>query len=302
MGEFLLALAVIGAVLLWAGCKALHGFVSGEPRQMEEQEQSLWEAKSKFREAVLRDRFPSEAVLSVLLKCHSYTDDDGYHNHRIPDDLGHIVPYLRYGIDFDEAVNLVREQQRAEAERESTTNEYKETVERFANVISLCSAPWNELNRTAKALHGDFSSVPFLQVLKYDLLQILKSMSVANGTVPEGLGRLYQAVFAQLEPKTRLTVADCVTAIAQWEHDPVKLPAAIDQLRTFDQMKADCLHQTVAATYCSFVQAAYKCFSASTVVRTVMNEYDSLLTPFIPRPEQAEASNRLVMVSLPSQA
>lgn len=282
MGEFVLFLAGIVALLLWAEGKALYGIVTGETRQKEEHQRSLWEAKSQFKEAVLHGRFPSEAVLSVLGKCQSHIDYKGhYHDHRIPDYLWSEVPYLRCEIDYDEAVKLVRREQRVEAERKANANKHREIAERLTNIISLCSAPWDEMIRTAKALHGDFRSVSFMQAIKYDLLQILNPMSVANGTVPEELGRLYQAVLVLLELKERLTVEDCISMIAQWERKAMKIPAAIDLLYTFDQMKGSRLSQTVGDTYFLFLETVSSSFPDSLAVTIVKNQYASLLTPFV---------------------
>jgi hypothetical protein len=286
MGELVLFLAFMVAVLLWAGGKFLYRLFSGESRRQKKQEQRLCEAQSQFEQAILNDRFPSDDVLAILAHCTECFDEHGLRHDRnvIPERLW---DRLGYRVTYGEAVERIRKEQ----ERTLSLKEFEELARRFESVVSSCSAPWDELSRTAKAVHGDFSSVPFLQAVKYDLLQMLTSLSVANGTVPERLGRLYQAVFARLEPRVRLTAADCIGTIAQWDHNAVSLPAAINQLRTFDEMKGDRLSQTVAATYSSFLEIAYTCFPTSIAVTTVKNQYASLLTPFVPGSRAGEASS-----------
>jgi AAA+ superfamily predicted ATPase len=292
MGELVLAIAFLAAVLLWAAAKSFYGFITRETRQELEEQERLWDDKRQFDKAVLEDRFPSEAVLAALANCHSFTDDDGFHSNRIPDELWHRVPYLHYGIDYCEAVQRVRQQQRAEEERKSVADQYGNMADSFALIVSQCGAPFDEITRAAKALHGDFQSVSFENAIRHDLLQILKSLSVANGTVPEGLGRIYQAVFARLEPKVRLTLADCICTIEQWDHRSVRLPVAIDQLRTFDQMNGDRLSQKVAATYLSFLEAASSCLPNSMAITTVKKQYVGSLAPLVGTPEHRKSSQR----------
>jgi hypothetical protein len=182
---------------------------------------------------------------------------------------------------LDEEREKNDEKQEFEKERESTTLEYRELVEGFARLVWDCRSPWEELERTAQALNGGNGLQPLQLIVGFDVSRIIKAFSVANGSTPNGLGRLYHAIFAKLEAGDRLTVEDSVQKIKGQEHTPPELPLAIEPLSAFDKLRQTHLAADVAGAYYSLVIRASGCCSASMAVDALRTKYVTLLKPYI---------------------
>ncbi len=180
---------------------------------------------------------------------------------------------------------------RDKAEREATANEYKELADEFAVIVTLGTPVWSELNRAAKALHGEFASIPYLQVVEYNLLEIMKCMSVANDGVPDGLGRLHQAVFGRIDSGFNFSVAKCETAVERWEHSPVKLPVGLEEFQAVEGMNGGNLSSSTATAYLAFLDASAKYFRSTMAVETVKGKYIKLLKPFLSNGQEASCPN-----------
>jgi hypothetical protein len=92
---------------------------------------------------------------------------------------------------LDQERQREREQLESERDRESISREYKELVERFTKLFSDGSSQWDELTRTSNALNGTSKSTPFRDGVELYTARILKAFSVANGSTPNGLGRMF---------------------------------------------------------------------------------------------------------------
>jgi hypothetical protein len=257
-----------------------------------EEERSLRQAEWEFDRALLADQFPSETVLSLLQDRSSFTDDDGHHYHPIPENVWNHAPYLRRErtwddvcSDYSKAVKLVRGEKariaKIVAEMEAIPDGYQQVANEFGKLVILCSARWEDIYQTAIALHGKFTYDPFPQAAKRDLLKILKSLSVASGSIPEELGRLYQSVSALLEPTTRRSLADCISQIGGSEHNP-SVPLIVVESFSDDKTDGARFYQPAAAAYLSFLQQASNCCQSSMAVTAVTKQYRGLLAPFLP--------------------
>jgi hypothetical protein len=256
---------------IYEGFRFLYRVVTGETRR----EKQLSNAKWRFEEATSDKRFPSEDELTMLFEC---DDCFSYRYNRPPADR---FPGLASSKRWSDAVKSIRYQQQAEAELKSSETAYKELADKFAGVACRCDTAWVEMIRIAEALSGTFNSGSFAQVLKCDLFQILKAMSVANGGVLDGLGRLFQAVVARLEPQTRITTGDCCALIQRWDHTSVNPPPVLKSLAGFDKLQQTHYASIVSEVYAAAVVAAFKCLPQSSAVVIVKDTYLSLLEPYM---------------------
>jgi hypothetical protein len=175
-----------------------------------------------------------------------------------------------------------REKRQFEEERESTAREFKEVVDGFTNSVWDGASPWDELTRTAETLHGGKTdSLPFKETVKFEVPRILKALSVANGSVPNGVARLYHAVFARIEPDGLITVQDCIKKIEDRKHTPPELPGVVKPLSGFDDFRKTHLAATAAAAYASLVIRGSECCSASLAVEVLRIKYLELLGPYM---------------------
>jgi hypothetical protein len=298
VGEFVVVAIIVALFLLyalWAAIVWIWDFltdlfrrISGrERRDREEQERQSLEierVQEQFRAAISNGGYPTEDTISFVL-----SHDAGW---TIPESL-----WKRLGnrATYREAAIRIRKEQHVSGERESAKAEFKELANRFSEILKMGETPWSEITRVAQAVHGEFDSIPFLLVLKSDILGILKSMAVANGCVPVSLGRIYQAVRAAIEPDEYLTVDETFNEIAHMGHRKVALPVAVQYLHAYDRGRP-ILAPIVAEGYAALIEAAFGCFPNSMPVNHVKDTYLELLRPYIsegrPRGSESSSGNR----------
>lgn len=204
------------------------------------------------------------------------------------------------------------EKREFEEELESLTREYKGLVERFARLFSDGSSPWDELTRTSNALNGTSKSTPFRDVVELYTARILKAFSVANGSTPNGLGRMFHILtvagreekahagmpgnFARMltlqqwldlrrSPDRPWTIAKCVDESIRWieevDHTPPDVPNVVKALSAFDELRKTHLSADTADAYYALVIRASECCSASMAVDALRTRYLTLLQPYI---------------------
>jgi len=206
------------------------------------------------------------------------------------------------------------EKREFEEARESITREYKELVERFAQLFSDGSSPWDELTRTSNALNGTSKSTPFRDGVELYTARILKAFSVANGSTPNGLGRMFHILtitgrekdahggipgnFIQMlnltlkqwgelgrSPQKPWTMAKCVEESIRWieevDHTPPDVPRVVMALSEFDKLRKTHLAADTADAYYALVIRASECCSASMAVDALRAKYLTLLQPYI---------------------
>ena len=253
-------------------CRLVTGKERREAAERDRQYEQFCEANDQFIEAVLSGSFPSEKALCFLVSHHSLDE--------IPENLW---GRLGYRAEYGKAIKHIR---KVSAERRSNVAEFKELRHSFLEILTTGKTPYSEGIRAAQALHGEFNFEPFVVVLRNDILQILRSLTVANGSTPESLGRIYQAVRAVIEPDVYLTVDQAVEEIVGWEHKQVTLPLAIERLRVYDNVA-----QLVASGYSVLIEAASARLPHAMPVTMVRYKYFELLKPFISRPHGSESSS-----------
>lgn len=180
---------------------------------------------------------------------------------------------------LDEERREQREILEAKRDRESTAQEFKEIIRVFANLIADASSPWDEMVRTANALHGGSGSVSLKQMVENDVERILVAFSVANGSASDGLGRLYHAILTK--PDEPLTVKNCIKKIGNRDHEAVELPGVIEPLSVFDSARDTHWATAAANAYESLVIRASESCAASVAVDTLRTKYFTLLQPYI---------------------
>jgi hypothetical protein len=122
-----------------------------------------------------------------------------------------------------------RLQKKDAKQRKETLCKHQEVVEKIADLKLSCLASWDQVTRTAEALHGSSRALSFADAVKHDVLHILSAFSTANGNVTKGLGRLYQAVSRGWGSKR--TIADCVYEIENFERKAICLPVTVQILQ-----------------------------------------------------------------------
>jgi hypothetical protein len=196
-------------------------------------------------------------------------------------------------------------QEREKRELESLTREYKELVERFARLFSDGSSPWDELTRTSNALYGTTKSAPFRDAVEAHTISIIKAFSVANGSTPSGLGRMFHILTVTGREEREYagipgnfawrrslyssgppwTIAKCVEESIRWieemDHTPPDVPNVVMALSAFDKLRKTHLAADAADAYYSLVIRASECCSASMAVDALKTKYFTLLQPYI---------------------
>lgn len=199
-----------------------------------------------------------------------------------------------------------------EEERESITREYRELVERFEKLFSDGSSQWDELTRTSNALNGTSKSTDFRDAVEIYTTGILKAFSVANGSTPNGLGRMFHILtvsgreelghagipgnfargltlrqIAELgrSPQKPWTIAKCVDESVRWieevDHTPPDVPSVVKALKAFDELRKSHLAADAADAYYSLVIRASECCSASMAVNALRTRFLTLLQPYV---------------------
>jgi hypothetical protein len=183
-----------------------------------------------------------------------------------------------------EEARLVNERRRLrkkdEKERKEALCKHQEVVEKIADLKASCVASWDQVTRTAEALHGGSRALSFADALKHDVLQILSSFSTANGNVTKDLGRLYQAI-SRRWGSGRRTIPECIYEIENFEREEICLPATVRILHISDRLISNGLAARAAAAFSSLVVAAAGCCDASFAVASVQAEYNSLFEPYL---------------------
>jgi hypothetical protein len=174
-----------------------------------------------------------------------------------------------------------REKQAIDKERKSTAHEYKELVGQFAELVSNCTSPWDELKRIATALHGNSGFCPFALEIERDVLRILCTLSAASGNAANGLGRMYHAILVRLKPETCDSLQKCIETVMHQEPG-AELPSVLKPLSAFDEMRKSNLAADAAVAYVALVLRASDCCPASLAVEVLRNKYIELLRPYIP--------------------
>jgi hypothetical protein len=214
---------------------------------------------------------------------------------------------------LSELERLRAEKRESEEERESITREYKELVETFLKLFSDGSSQWDELTRTSNALNGTSKSTPFRDAVEIYTTRIIKAFSVANGSTPNGLGRMFHMLtvtgrekdayrgipgnfargltmgqIAELgrSPHKPWTIAKCVEESIRWiddfvDHTPPDVPNVVMALSAFDGLRKTHLAADTADAYYALVIRASECCSASMAVDALRAKYLTLLQPYI---------------------
>jgi hypothetical protein len=248
----------------------LWNYLTGETARREERCRRGHEAQEQFKQAILAGRHHSEDVLALVAE---------FSHQPLPDDLRR---HLGWNADtYWEAMQRIREEMGVIEERASTTRDHKELAESFAQLIESCNVPWDELMRVTEAIHGTNNSVPFATVVHGNVLQILSVMAKANGSVPLKLGRLFQAVAAQLEPQAYLDLDGCREKITTCRHQPLHLPEAVEALSTYDQINGTDLAHKAAVSYWLLVESAGRCCADSRLTSVIKAAYLELFKPFL---------------------
>lgn len=237
-------------------------------------------ARQQFKDDALKNRFPSEAVLAVLadstkrfycgefrgcsfIPLNLFSDRDG----REP--------------TWGDAVDRIRKRRQVDQERELSLQEHKLIAGHFVELVSTCSSPWDAITRMAKAIKGEFSSLTFIEVTEYDVVQVLSTIGVASGDTTPSLGSLYQAIFAKIAPAEFLSVTECFIRIKGHDRKPIELPRTLDVFRTFEQASGQHLAPKIAGTYWLLVTAACYLVADSVAVAGIKTMYFNLLNPFL---------------------
>jgi hypothetical protein len=182
-----------------------------------------------------------------------------------------------------------------ERERESITRECKELLERLARLYLGGSSLWDEMMRTARAVYGVTGSVSLEETVMEDVRRILVAFAVANGSVPNGLGRLYYALCEKqswgegLEREVlygpRGGVKNFIRRIENMvedgQHKPAGLPRAVELLSGLDKVRKTHLAAEAADAYHSLVIRASECCSASMAVDALRIKYFTSLQPYV---------------------
>jgi hypothetical protein len=170
----------------------------------------------------------------------------------------------------------------SEEERSSTERENKEIVNEFVALVSSAGAQAQDMMRAARALEGGGLEVMAPEKLAIaGILQVLHSISEANGGVSSGIARLYHGIRGRLEPAVQLRVTDCIRLIETGYGDSeLCVPGMVSLLAAYDQTQGTTLATKAAATYCSLVQTARSHCDNSVAVKLVTNRYDELLKPY----------------------
>ncbi len=301
MPEGLLVGALFVLFLLYRGLKALFRLLSGEMRREREQEERLRQAEAEFNSAILQGRFPSDAVLTLLKDRESFTDDHGYHDHTIPEDVWEHTPYLKdewYSIcSYARAVRLVREEQSRLAklaqqktivirEREKANSVYGSISHDFADMLSRCQRPYEEVCRASTALGGANTSNALTDVIGHDLRTLLKAVSVASGALPNEFGQLYQVIYSRLEPETYQTVEECVRYVRNQDQESICSPVLLTHMNKYDRLSHENISTAVASVYSNFLDTALQCVPKSVASEAVKAKYSYMFAPFLTQHQQ----------------
>lgn len=229
-------------------------------------------AELEFERDILRNRLPSEAVLDTLAKRTSGTND------WIPvslwQKLGKETRWLS-------AVHVVRRWREVEAERHSTVHEYEQVANRFKDLYPNLGLAWEQLKRTAEAIHPDGEIVSLITTIRCEVSQILMTIVVASGNDLVSSARIYQAIFARLTPDDYLTLEDCTKFLSRLNREPLGLSPTLDLLRSFDKLSGNDLASHLADAYAQLVILACGCPPRSFAVEAVKAQYLELLKPYV---------------------
>jgi hypothetical protein len=178
-----------------------------------------------------------------------------------------------------------------EKERKEALCKHQEVVEKIEDLKSTCVASWDQVTRTAEALHGGSRALSLADALKHDVLQILSTFSTANGNVTKDLGRLYQAISRRWGSRRR-TIGECIYEIENFEREEICLPATVRILQISDRLLSKGLSSRAVVAYHSLVIVAARCCDASFAVAAVQAEYDCLFEPYLAGCEGDQATSQ----------
>jgi hypothetical protein len=158
----------------------------------------------------------------------------------------------------------------------------------FENLIEECSEAWDETQRSLRALQGmhDVPSLP--ESIIVDVLWILRTISEANGSVPERLTNLYRTIVKRIIPHG---CKDDFLAlqIHRFGNYGICEPKLLKILHSTDKIRGRHLAPRVASAYKLLIRAAVKYCGDSFVVTVVQLEYSKLLAPYMPESDRDES-------------
>lgn len=255
--------------------RSIYRTLSGEKRREEEQWQREYrekvEAETQFEQALARDAFPDEDVLSRLESESVWSS--------APEAIG-----LRFGSrKYSEIVKLARRERNAELEMRRVGCEYRKVEQLFAALRSS-SGEWDEASRMRNALFGTSDDVTLGKVLRSDVVAIARSMASASGSTSDMLAFLVQRVCTRFDPNTEhecYTIDSCSRGVSSNTNRPIGVPLTLEalrlSLRCSDVVCKSDLEPNVAAAFSLFVEEAAKCVPSSPAVTVAKNTYLSFI-------------------------
>jgi hypothetical protein len=130
--------------------------------------------------------------------------------------------------------------------------------------------------------------IPILEydvVLRADVLYIVSAIAAANGTVPDGLARLYLGIVGSLNLLFTINwgVSEARDEIAEKTDEvKVRIPVTVKLLTMYDTSQKTTLAADAAVAFCSLIRAAAeKCTDSPVAVKMVADRYIELLEPHL---------------------
>jgi hypothetical protein len=165
--------------------------------------------------------------------------------------------------------------------------ENAELANTFAEMVSDLGPKVVEMMRACKTVSWG-NEIPILEydvVLRVDVLYIVSAIAAANGTVPDGLARLYLGIVGSLNLLFTINwgVSEARNEIAEKTDEvKVRVPVTVKLLSMYDTSQKTTLAAEAAVAFCSLIRAAAeKCTDSTVAVKMVADRYIELLEPHL---------------------
>ena len=187
----------------------------------------------------------------------------------------------------DDVIETEDEVEQLAKEVVSAGCENAELANTFAEMVSDLGPKVVEMMRACKTVSwGD--EIPILEydvVLRADVLYIVSAIAAANGTVPDGLARLYLGIVGSLNLLFTINwgVSEARDEIAEKTDEvKVRIPVTVKLLTMYDTSQKTTLAADAAVAFCSLIRAAAeKCTDSPVAVKMVADRYIELLEPHL---------------------
>lgn len=170
-------------------------------------------------------------------------------------------------------------------ERASAERGYGHVAARFADLVKTCGPQAVEMMRAAHALGGpDFEGKTAIDIATTEAMLILSIISKAEGKVPTGLAKLYQAIYGRLRPDRMISWEQhqCFIDDLRRESHTATLPVIVLSLHVYDQSQNTRMAAKAAECYLSLVQAACSVGDNQGVATKIVRQrYLQLLSPYL---------------------